>query len=104
MMSFDKELRESGELVSAEGLAFPDQAKLVRAGKDGDTDHGRRVPGSQGVSRRLLDRRRGDSGASLRHRRPGVGRAGTRRSAAEHADRSAAGDERTAPECCDETA
>jgi hypothetical protein len=34
MMSFDKELRESGELVSAEGLAFPDQAKLVRAGKD----------------------------------------------------------------------
>lgn len=35
MMSFNKELRESGELVSAEGLAFPDQAKLVRAGKDG---------------------------------------------------------------------
>jgi hypothetical protein len=35
MISFDKELRESGELVSAEGLAFPDQAKLVRAGKDG---------------------------------------------------------------------
>ena len=26
---------ESGELVSAEGLSFPDQAKLVRAGKDG---------------------------------------------------------------------
>ena len=35
MMSFNKELRESGELVSAEGLAFPDQARLVRAGKDG---------------------------------------------------------------------
>ena len=34
MMSFNKELRESGELVSAEGLAFPDQARLVRAGKD----------------------------------------------------------------------
>jgi len=35
MKNFDKELRESGELVSAEGLAFPDQAKQVRAGKDG---------------------------------------------------------------------
>lgn len=35
MQRFDKELRASGELVSAEGLAFPDQAKLVRAGKDG---------------------------------------------------------------------
>ncbi len=35
MKSFGQELRESGELVSAEGLSFPDQAKLVRAGKDG---------------------------------------------------------------------
>ena len=35
MMSLNKELRASGELVSAEGLSFPDQAKLVRAGKDG---------------------------------------------------------------------
>ena len=35
MKSFGKELRESGELVAAEGLAFPDQAKQVRAGKDG---------------------------------------------------------------------
>jgi hypothetical protein len=35
MKNLDIELRESGELVSAEGLAFPDQAKLVRAGKDG---------------------------------------------------------------------
>jgi hypothetical protein len=35
MRSFNKELRESGELVSAEGLSFPDQARLVRAGKDG---------------------------------------------------------------------
>jgi hypothetical protein len=31
----DKALRDSGELVSAEGLASPQQAKLVRAGKDG---------------------------------------------------------------------
>lgn len=35
MRKFGKGLRESGELVSAEGLSFPDQAKLVRAGKDG---------------------------------------------------------------------
>src|SRR5450755_19138 len=35
MVSFDKALRESGELVSAEGLADPKQAKVVRAGKDG---------------------------------------------------------------------
>lgn len=33
--SFDQALRESGELVSSEGLASPHQAKLVRAGKDG---------------------------------------------------------------------
>ena len=35
MIGFSKSLRESGELVSAEGLAFPAEAKLVRAGKDG---------------------------------------------------------------------
>src|ERR1700736_982401 len=35
MKDLDKALRESGELVSAEGLADPNQAKLVRAGKDG---------------------------------------------------------------------
>ena|SRR5436190_3090096 len=35
MIGFNKELRGSGELVSAEGLSFPDQAKLVRAGKNG---------------------------------------------------------------------
>ena len=35
MQSLGKSLRESGELVSAEGLAFPDQAKIVRASKDG---------------------------------------------------------------------
>ena len=35
MRNLDKDLRESGELVSAEGLAFPDQAKLVRAGQGG---------------------------------------------------------------------
>jgi hypothetical protein len=35
MMGLNKELSASGELVSAEGLAWPDQAKIVRAGKDG---------------------------------------------------------------------
>jgi hypothetical protein len=35
MRSFATRLREKGELVAAEGLAGPDRAKLVRAGKDG---------------------------------------------------------------------
>jgi hypothetical protein len=35
MINLNKELRGSGELVSAEGLSSPDQAKLVRAGKNG---------------------------------------------------------------------
>ncbi len=35
MREFDKILRESGELVSAEGLADPKQAQVVRADKDG---------------------------------------------------------------------
>jgi hypothetical protein len=42
MISLNKQLRESGELVSAEGLSFPDQAKLVRAGKNG-------VPETDGI-------------------------------------------------------
>jgi hypothetical protein len=35
MKNFTTKLRNQGELVAAEGLAGPDQAKLVRAGKDG---------------------------------------------------------------------
>lgn len=35
MKRFVKELRESGSLVAAEGLAPPGQARLVRAGKGG---------------------------------------------------------------------
>lgn len=35
MMNFNKQLGASGELVACEGLAGPDQAKRVRAGKDG---------------------------------------------------------------------
>ena len=35
MLDLNKSLRESRELVSAEGLASPQQAKLVRAAEDG---------------------------------------------------------------------
>ena len=35
MHSFNKALTESGELVGAEGLAAPGEAKIVRAGKSG---------------------------------------------------------------------
>jgi hypothetical protein len=35
MHSLNKSLRESGEFVSAEGLASPNEAKVVRAGQDG---------------------------------------------------------------------
>jgi hypothetical protein len=35
MRGLVRDLQESGELVLAEGLSFPDQARLVRAGKDG---------------------------------------------------------------------
>ena len=40
--SLNKTLSESGEFVDAQGLALPDQAKVVRAGKDG-------VPVTDGV-------------------------------------------------------
>jgi hypothetical protein len=35
MIAFAKKLGASGELVAAEGLAMPDQARVVRAGNDG---------------------------------------------------------------------
>lgn len=35
MMRFTSQLKESGELVAAEGLAAPGQARLVRATKNG---------------------------------------------------------------------
>lgn len=35
MGNFGKKLKESGEWVDGQGLTAPDQAKLVRAGKDG---------------------------------------------------------------------
>ena len=62
MKQFAKELKDAGELVGAEGLASPEQARVVRAGKDGApevTDGA--VRRGQGVPRRLLDRRRRDA-------------------------------------------
>ena len=35
MKDLNKQLKEAGEFVAAEGLSWPEQAKLVRAGKDG---------------------------------------------------------------------
>ena len=35
MKNLNKDLHESGELVSVQALSFPDRARLVRAGKDG---------------------------------------------------------------------
>ncbi len=35
MRTFSKELKDSGVFVASEGLAFPNQAKMVRAGSDG---------------------------------------------------------------------
>ncbi len=35
LKALNKELSEAGELVASEPLAAPDQAKVVRAGKDG---------------------------------------------------------------------
>jgi hypothetical protein len=42
MHSLNRDLRDAGEWVLGEGLSFPDQARLVRAGKDG-------VPVTDGV-------------------------------------------------------
>jgi hypothetical protein len=36
MKTFAKKLTASGELAAAEGLAGPEQAKLVRAGREGE--------------------------------------------------------------------
>lgn len=36
MRSFNKELKDEGVLVATEGLAWPDHAKMVHAGKDGE--------------------------------------------------------------------
>ena len=35
LKAINKDLTDSGELVATEGLAWPDQAKIVRSGKNG---------------------------------------------------------------------
>ena len=35
MHNLNRELQQSGELISAEGLSFPDRARSVQAGRDG---------------------------------------------------------------------
>ena len=88
MLRFNKELREAGELVGAEGLAGPEQARIVRANKAGapEVTDGP-YPGGQGVPRGLLDRGRRHDRARVRDR--GTRVRGTRqgRRAAQHADR-----------------
>jgi hypothetical protein len=98
MMSFAKKLGAAGELVGAEGLGRPDQAKRVRAGDDGKPITDGVFPRVEGVPGRLLDHRRRQPGARLPDRRRGVGCARPRRQTAEHGDRGAAGDERAAPD------
>ena len=96
MMGFAKKLGAAGELVGAEGLAGPDQAKLVRAGKDGK-------PITDGVFPESKEFLAGywivdveSPERAYADRRGGVGRARARRRAAQHGDRGAAGDERAA--------
>jgi hypothetical protein len=36
MHAFNKELKDAGKLVAAEGLGFPQEARRVRAGQDGE--------------------------------------------------------------------
>jgi len=36
MRAFSKELKDSGMFVASEGLGWPNEAKIVRAGKDGE--------------------------------------------------------------------
>ena len=97
MMRLNKDLRASGELVSAEGLSFPDEAKLVRADKDGSANHGRRVSGKQRVPCGILDPRRREPGTCLCDCREDIGGAGRQWRTPQYADRSTSDYERAAP-------
>ena len=95
MRNFAQKLSSNGELVSAEGLAGPDQAKLVRGGTNGEA-----------VTDGVFPRRRSSSwvtGSSMWTRRTCLRRgsgsvdgARSERHSAAHAHRGAAGDERPA--------
>ena len=95
MHRFNKELTDAGELVDAQGLSLPEEARVVRAGKGArpEVTDGP-VPRGEGVSRRLLDHRLRHHRTGLRARGPCLGRPRKGRRSAEHADRGAPGDER----------
>ena len=47
MMDLNKKLRDSGELISAEGLSWPGEARIVRADNDGQPITDRKFPESK---------------------------------------------------------
>ena len=96
MMNFAKKLSAAGELVAAEGLSGPDQAKRVRADASGRADHRWCLPRDQGVPGGLLDCGRRITGAGLRDRGRGLGGSRAWWKAAEPRDRGPAGDDRPA--------
>ena len=72
--ALNQELTERGELVDAQGLAGPDQAKFVVSdGTSAPVITDGPYPGVQGAARRLPADRRRDARAGHRDRRAGVG-------------------------------
>ena len=89
--ALNHELTELGELVDAQGLAGPEQAKFVVW----DGDHRWPVPRVEGTARRLSTGRRRDGRAGDRDRRQGIGGTRTERGTDPPADRGAPGVERS---------
>ena len=57
MHQLNRDLTERGELVGAEGLAPPGQARVVKCRPERPAcSHGRTVRRDEGIPRRLLDR------------------------------------------------
>ncbi|HTV66608.1 MAG TPA: hypothetical protein VMD98_13455 [Bryocella sp.] len=56
MIDFDKKLKATGELVSAEGFGFPRASQAGARRQGWRTDYRRHISRKQGVSRWLLDR------------------------------------------------
>ena len=86
MQRFNKELHDSGVFVDTKGLAWPQEAKIVRAGSNGGASYGRRVPGIEGVPCRILGYRRRESRAGVQDCCPRIRRARARRETGEYAD------------------
>ena len=90
MLRFNTELTQAGELVSAQGLNGPEEARIVRAGKTAAPEV---TDGPYPEAKEFLagfwivDCE--SKAARLRARRPGVGGAREGRRSAEHADRGA---------------